>query len=196
MNDEIEDTWPLPRYNPGDRLHLHALGVIGITYASFEQSVDRLYSWSDRLDYLRQNSKNRLGSLIEKFSDHEPALTDAVKNIVKYFDVCTWNRNQLLHAERYPPAFGGDGESLYLIKSSAKGSDEKRYFKIDLSELRSIADQMRAGIVQCAAIHIYRRYGNCPDGDIPEMYKPYVSDGPPTAVSLPRKLFLRTAPPA
>jgi hypothetical protein len=195
MKDEIEDTWPLPRYNPGDRPHLHALGVIGITYASFEQSVDRLYSWSDRVDYLRQNSKDRLDWLIEKFRDREQVLTNAVSNIVKYFDVCTWNRNQLLHAERYPPAFGGDGESLYLIKPSAKGSDENRYFKIDLSELRSIADQMRVGVVQCAEIHIYRRFVNSPESEVPQMYKPYVSDGPPTPILLPRRLILRVAPP-
>jgi hypothetical protein len=195
MEDEIEDIWPLPHYNPGGRLHLHALGVIDITYASFGQSIERLYSWSDRADYLQQNSKDRSHYLIEKFRDQEPGLVKPVRNIVEYFDVCTWNRNQLLHAERYPAAFGGDGQSLYLTKPSAKGGDENRYFKIELSELRLIADQMHAGFVKCADVHIYRRFGSWPESVVPRNYKPYVSSGPPTPILLPQKLILRTAPP-
>lgn len=195
MEEEIEDIWPLPHYNPGGRLHLHALGVIAVTYASFEQSIERLYSWSDRADYLQQNSKDRLHCLIDKFRNQEPRLAEPVSNIVEYFNVCTWNRNQLLHAERYPAAFGGDGQSLYLTKPSAKSGDENRYFKIELSELRSIADQMRAGFVKCGEIHIYRRFGDWPESIVPQMYKPYVCSGPPTPIILPHKLNLRTAPP-
>jgi hypothetical protein len=40
----LEDTWPLPKYNPGSAKHLHALGVIAITYASLERNIDRLYA--------------------------------------------------------------------------------------------------------------------------------------------------------
>ena len=40
---EDEDTWPLPRYNPGSRDHLHALGVISITFANLQASIDSLY---------------------------------------------------------------------------------------------------------------------------------------------------------
>lgn len=28
------DNWPLSHYNPGPRLHLHALGVIAVTFAA------------------------------------------------------------------------------------------------------------------------------------------------------------------
>jgi hypothetical protein len=37
-----DDNWPLPAYHPGPRLHLHALGVISITFAGFEAHLHAL----------------------------------------------------------------------------------------------------------------------------------------------------------
>jgi hypothetical protein len=76
MSDDPNATWPLPGYNPGKRLHLHALGVIAITYAAFERSLNDFYE----LHPSRQKEKG---------------------------NVCSLNRNELLHAEQYPPSFGG-----------------------------------------------------------------------------------------
>jgi hypothetical protein len=39
-----EDTWPLPDYNPGPtRQHLHALGVLSLTYATLQRNMDDLF---------------------------------------------------------------------------------------------------------------------------------------------------------
>jgi hypothetical protein len=42
MTKGVTDDWPLPGYHPGPRLHLHALGVIAITFAGFEAHLHAL----------------------------------------------------------------------------------------------------------------------------------------------------------
>jgi hypothetical protein len=44
---DSEDKWPL-KYNPGSHYHIHALGVIAVTYAGFHRSIDYLYAFHPR----------------------------------------------------------------------------------------------------------------------------------------------------
>ncbi len=39
MVTESDDIWPLPTYNPGSQKHLHALGVIAVTFAALERNI-------------------------------------------------------------------------------------------------------------------------------------------------------------
>jgi hypothetical protein len=38
----------MPKFNPGSHYHIHALGVIAITYAGFQRSIDYLYAFHPR----------------------------------------------------------------------------------------------------------------------------------------------------
>ena len=38
-----EDTWPLPVDNTGPPKHVHAIGVIALTYARLQATMDRLF---------------------------------------------------------------------------------------------------------------------------------------------------------
>ena len=105
-----------------------------------------------------------------------------------------FNRNQLLHAEYYPASFGGQPDTLYLIKRADKRSRKSVYLKFTLSQLRSIADQMRRGVVQSAEVHIYRRFDGIPLEKVPTAYRPYVVSGPPAPLEIPPELDLPTKP--
>jgi hypothetical protein len=73
--------WPLPRYDPGPKDHLHALGVIAITFASLQANLDILYF----------NCANR-GKLPRKlaelyyFSLDEQKRIEAIKTIFRSYE--------------------------------------------------------------------------------------------------------------
>jgi len=121
---ESEDTWPMPEYNPGSPKHLHALGVIAIQFASLERSIDILYlnkALNQKLPqdlvelyYFTINEEKRIEAVRSVFKKYEknPLVKNLVENLLEYFQWCRNCRNQILHAERYPPALGGDKDML------------------------------------------------------------------------------------
>jgi hypothetical protein len=85
--------------------------------------------------------------------------------IVTYFERIEMN---FCMRKRYLALFGGDPESLYLIKRENKRSLKSVYMKLSLSKLRRMADGMRAGVVHAAELHLYLRYRGVPESKIPE----------------------------
>jgi hypothetical protein len=200
-----DDTWPLPKYNPGHRLHLHALGVIAITYASFERSIDDLYLLHPSVGsepretatrYKAMNTKKRIKAIRRTFEEceEEAAVRSAVNNVLDYFDRCNENRNELLHAEQYPAMFGGKPETLYLIKRGDRRSPESIYMAFTLPQLRSIADELRTGIMQSAEIQIYLRYRKQAEHTIPKAARIFVRQGPPPPLVAPPTLLRASKP--
>jgi hypothetical protein len=68
----IEDTWPQPKYDPGPQKHVHAIGVIALTYATLQSAMDRLFldiansEWAKRYYYMLTEDK-RSGAIGEIF---------------------------------------------------------------------------------------------------------------------------------
>jgi hypothetical protein len=202
---ESEDTWPQPHYNPGRPKHLHALGVIAIQYASLERSVDILYLSKAlrqtlpqdlvELYYYSLNEEKRIEAvrLIFKAYEEDLKVIAAIENLLEYFQWCRNCRNQILHAEQYPAAFGGDKNTLYLTKRVGKQSPKSGYLKFELQTLRSIADQIRAGVAQAAELHLYLRFRGQSPSEIPRFYREFPASLP-EKLSVPKNLTLSSTP--
>jgi hypothetical protein len=201
-----EDTWPIPRYNPGRSKHLHALGVIAVTFASFERSVDFLYVNLAReqhmpkelfsLYYFSLNEEKRIEAirLVFKTFEKNTEVIALIENLLDYFQWCRNCRNQILHAEQYPPMFGGEPDTLYLTKRVGKRSPQTGYMKFKLSKLRFIADKVREGVVRCAEMHIYFRFRGRPLNAVPAELRAYVREPLPQILRIPRHLRLTPSP--
>ena len=201
-----DDNWPLPKYNPGSSKHLHALGVIAVTYAGFQRSVDNLYAFHPRqqkmpdelidLYYFTLSEDKRIDAVHSVFKTYEKDddVVAAVKNVLDYFKWCKRTRDQILHAERYPASFGGDPDTLYLIKRVGRRSAKSGHMALKLNELRSIADKMRVGIVQSASIHIHLRVRDTPIDKIELGLRPYKDKSLPQALNIPAHLKLSATP--
>ena len=204
-NDQ-KDTWPLPKYNPGSPKHLHALGVIAVTYAGFQRSIDNLYAFHPRqqklpdelinLYYFSLSEEKRTEAIRKVFDTYEKndAVKTAIKNVLDYFLWCKNARDQILHAERYPASFGGDPDTLYLTKRVGKQSPKSGHIAFKLDELRAIADKMRDGIVQCATIHIHLRVRDVPIEKIEPSLRAYKHEPLPQILHMPPFLKLTEAP--
>jgi hypothetical protein len=204
---ESEDTWPMPKYNPGQPKHLHALGVIALQFAQFERSVESLYhaeAWrkkipDDLIDlyFYSLNEEKRIEAIrliYAGYTAKHPHVADVINNLLDYFNWSRDCRNKILHAERYPAAFGGDPEMLYLIKRIGKQNPESGYMKFSLPTLRLIADRMRAGIVQSATIEIRLRYLDVPLSRVPQPYRDIVQEPFPDKLRVPRSTKLDPRP--
>jgi hypothetical protein len=181
-----ENTWPPPDYDVGPPEHVHAIGVIALTYAKLQGVMDRLFldsansEWADKYYYMLSEDK-RSDAIREMFKHFDPGVVSAIDNLTKHFDWCRACRNNLLHAESYP----SDGVpfpdgALALTKPLKKGSLKPGYMALTLPELRGVAGRIQAGIAQCLKIHLFLRHRGRPEG-LEEKYREY-------AKSLPAKL--------
>jgi hypothetical protein len=203
---DSEDTWPLPDYNPGSRLHLHALGVIAVQFAQFERTLEALYSSGARrekmpealidLYYFSLNEEKRIEAIRALFNTYEknPMAKAYVENLLDYFQWCRNCRNQILHAEPYPAMFGGNPDTLYLTKRVGKQSPKSGYMKFKLPQLRSIADKIRAGVVQSAILNLHLRYRDQSLDAIPARFQAYKREPLPQILHVPRHLKLSPKP--
>jgi hypothetical protein len=201
-----EDIWPLPDYNPGGHYHLHALGVISIAFASFERSIDSLYNYQGQnqniplelchLYYFSLNEEKRIEAIRLMFGTYEKsdAVKTAVNNILGYFQWCRHVRNQILHAEQYPPSFGGDPDTLHLTKRVGKQSSKSGYMAFSLPRLRDIAEKIRAGTIQCIRIYIYLRVRDRPASELSKAMLAYKHEPLPQILRIPRPLKLSLTP--
>src|ERR1700694_170922 len=153
------DNWPMPGFDAGDPKHLHAVGVIAVTFVQFERSVESMFLHHpanravpfDLLDryFLTLSEDQRVAVTRRFYSDSEPdaLVKAAAKNVLDFFDWAHDSRNKILHSERYPTGLGGDPDVFYLTKRASKRDPSSRYMALDLPTLRSTAESMQSGIV-------------------------------------------------
>jgi hypothetical protein len=192
----IEDTWPV--YDNESPKHVHAIGVIALTYASLQGAMDDLFltrtqsGWAEKY-YHGLIEDKRSDAIREAFKGGDPGVVDAIGNLVKYFDWCRDCRNNLLHAESYPSGLVPfPGGALGLIKRSKKGSAKSGYMALTLQELRNVADRMREGIFQAGKIGLFVRYRDRPEG-LNEEYREYARSLP-LSLSIPKPIALTSSP--
>lgn len=195
----VEDNWPSPTFHPGPKQHLHALGVIAITFARFEAHLyalcpsvaKRLNIEFDSKEFLKLNNKLKIKKIRAFFDEHEKRddVNTSINNLLDYFDWCQHCRDQLLHAERYPATFA-KGDVLYLTKRVDTISAKSAHVDLTLDEIRDIAMKIRAGVVQCAHLSLYLRYGGVPREKIDPKYLP-CAEQLPTKLDIPKRLKLK-----
>jgi hypothetical protein len=200
------DNWPMPGFDAGDPKHLHAVGVIAVTFVQFERSVESLFLHHpansavpfDLLDrYFFALSEDQRVAVTRKFySEHEPdaLVKTAASNVLDFFNWAHDSRNKILHSERYPMGFGGDSEIFYLIKRASKRDASSRYMALDLATLRSTAEFMRSGIVRSAEINIHVRYRNSDPSKIHQSLRIYAQSNDFPALAVPPPLQMTEKP--
>jgi hypothetical protein len=120
--------------------------------------------------------------------EYDDDVSASINNLLDYFDWCQHCRNQLLHAERNPVTFGKD-DVLYLTKRIDKASSQSGHVELTLGEMRDLAENIRAGVVLCAELSLYLRYGGIPRSKIDPRYLPY-AEKLPTKLDVPQRLEL------
>jgi hypothetical protein len=199
-----EDMWP--KYNPGRRDHLHAIGVLANSYNSFEDGMFSLFRYhlSSRkiprkvIDfmYLSLSEPQRLATikLAYKECEQRKQVQELVRNLIKYFEWCCDVRNKLIHAQHYPTTIGDNVSNLHLMKRIAKKSPEHGYMELDLQTLRDLADKVEKGKKHCAQVQISMRFRDTPKAKRPAWLIAYGSGPRPKILDIPKTLELSPRP--
>jgi hypothetical protein len=200
----MSDKWP--SYHSGRRDHLHALGVIAVSYSAFERALISIYADHCaqqrmpfelvQLYYSSLNEKTQLKAIrtVSDTYEKEPAAIAFVTSLIDYFNWCSDTRNKLLHSEIYPTLFGGDEDKLYLIKPQSKREASSTYMWLTVEELRDIADKIEHGKRECAGFLIYLRCRDIPADQLPVGYRAMLSEPIPPPLTIPPELKLSPHP--
>jgi hypothetical protein len=206
MTDEA-DRWPVPKFHAGDAKHLHAVGVIAVTFAQFERGIESLFLHHpihsemhfDLIEryYFSLNEEQRIKVTRSHYKDHETddVVKAAATHVLNFFNWAHDARNKILHSEKYPPSFGGDPNIFYLTKRAGKRDPKPTYLALSLAQLRDVAEKMRQGIVLSAEINIHVRYRNLDPSKIEESLRVYAKRPPSfQLLAVPEKLSVTERP--
>lgn len=194
----MTEEWP--SYFTGRRDHIHALGVISLSYSAFERDLFTLYGHHPGIKgmprelvekyWSSQNEASQVKSIREIFKMYEidPAPLEFVNKLMDYFDWCSHTRNQLMHSEYYPSLFGGKPDKLYLVKRGSKTKPAPVYITLSVDQLRDIADRIDHGKRQCAAFIIWLRVRDIPTQELPVSYRVFGDDPMPEPLETPPRI--------
>ena len=141
------DIWPKPHYEVGQPKHVHALGVVAAQYNGLESSLlALLYDYTglsaETTQWLFSHTSNnvRLELLKRCVNEREsdPYMKNYVLHFADWFDVCSANRNVLMHSI----VSVTDEATLNFTKSSR--NDPRKINAVDLSieDIRRVADDI------------------------------------------------------
>ncbi|EKS28157.1 hypothetical protein [Afipia felis] len=195
-----------PKFDAGNANHLHAIGVIAVTYVQFERSVESMFLHhpanklipNDLLTryFLTLNEEQRIKAIHQFYSEAEKdqQVVYAAHNVLKFFDWAHDTRNKVLHSERYPAGVGADADRFYATKRASKRDPSSKYITLDLDTLRSIADRMREGIVASAEINIHVRYRDESHTTESKWILPYLNSSGLKLLPIPERIKLADYP--
>jgi hypothetical protein len=139
--------WPARPNIFGNVAQVHALGQITLSYNHLESMLALIFQdcmpmEEDSANQLfhKLNNRDRIDLLVAiiRSSDFHSKAKDALNHLFRCYDICTENRNILLHAT-HDESYAG---VLHISKKSSNNPAVVNRFKIPLADLRLVAEQM------------------------------------------------------
>jgi hypothetical protein len=142
----LDDEW-VTAHSPIIAQKLHALGVVTLEWNKCEAALVWLFNlvvglpaqecWALFYDLGDIAISERLKVLI-KIKKFHPDTIAILENVLKFYEQCRINRNQLTHFQvvRYP-------DDILLVRKSKKADTPQHdYFPNELSDVRRVADEI------------------------------------------------------
>jgi hypothetical protein len=187
------DDWPA--YLPGPRDDIMAVGVISLTYGLLENMFRALFSVIADMnehqiaaifDRLPSNARiDAIKQLLPKTTLHE-ILKDRVLHFCEGYDICTDNRNAIMHSHSGGifTSFSRSERGFLLSKYSRSGN--KLVCAASLLDLRRVADENHAfalfGMYVTGDVRIFRASQEHGDQDV--IGRLPLRDKPPLPIEL------------
>lgn len=151
MSNDLVSDWP--GAHAAEAMHLHAIGAITLNYNNLEFTLsfllgDYLGVKQDTSELIHDRLNNRdrvdvLRNLIQASETDEEVREHALYGLL-CFDICTENRNALIHAI-HQATDEATTDLLTRKRSSDKSHDV--LYRLSLAALRKVADEIYATLV-------------------------------------------------
>jgi hypothetical protein len=141
------DEWPLKINRIADDEHLRAIGHFSLMFNYAEETLRDIFraSFHSTQDYSallfkKLSNRERIDMLREivRFDEKDPAVSEKLLSALLHFDICTENRNIVLHAIN--DVVTPTGSAMRLIKRSRNKPNELNHYDVPLPDLRAVAD--------------------------------------------------------
>jgi hypothetical protein len=141
------DEWPALGRRLIDNGHLQAIGQMATLFNQLEEAVSYMFSvvFPTSIDFSEElfhsmNNRKRVDLLraINEHNEKDPAVKDRIRFCLLCFDVCTDNRNILMHALTEVTR---DASILSFSKRAHNDASRLVRYEVPLVDLRRVADE-------------------------------------------------------
>jgi hypothetical protein len=153
--------WPRKEARLASVNYVHAIGQAALGYNLAEQVFEQIFCLIVPLSinnaqrwFHSLNNRDRIDLVcsLSRNNEHNKKVRESILFAMHYYDVCTENRNIILHSVGYGSRKKPIG--LKLTKVASKDPTRIIEFHLSLSEIRLVADQMYEGF-----LYMWRLYG-------------------------------------
>jgi hypothetical protein len=138
--------WPPEQYRLAPNDYLAALGQVTFVYNMLESMMSNIFQKCSPVAdifakslFHKLNNRDRVDLLSAFINENEndKDVLDALLYCILCYDICTENRNILMHSIYFNP----NPEMTRLVKRASGDASREIHFDVPLSDLRMIADQ-------------------------------------------------------
>jgi hypothetical protein len=142
--------WPLPEHQLAPNNYLAALGQATFVYNMLESMMSSVFPSCAPLEieaartlFHKLNNRDRVDLLTDFVTHNEKdkQVKSVILHYINCYDICTENRNILMHAIYFNPNLQPD-QSPLLVKKAKNDYKREIHFDVPLQELRNVADGM------------------------------------------------------
>jgi hypothetical protein len=159
-------------FNPNLKDHIHALGVVAANYNELEGSFYRLFYLTlgkfdaGKIIFAKLNNAERIEIALKVAEQETSPFREHYEHFISGYGIATENRNILLHSKAHNSwPLDVSVSHLVLAKPSKKDPSENNFITLDITELRSVADDL-ANFYMFGGALVYYRYAALTGGII------------------------------
>ena len=150
IESKMPDDWPSDSNKISDASHVHAIGQFALMYNALEEMFGFVWQCcfpanGDYSESLFHNLNNRqrvdMLAALSRFGEKDKGAQEFILYALRCFDICTDNRNTMLHAIK---EHSSTADSLRLSKRAKNNPARTAYYELPLATLRRVADETAA----------------------------------------------------
>jgi hypothetical protein len=181
-----DDKWPTDEDRTVPDEYLIAFGQVTLAYNLLEGMIEQIFERCAPLDpedskklfhSLNNRERTDLLSAFAKRNEKDEAICEAIQHCVLCYDICTANRNVLIHVV----ALDVSKTTAIWTKRASHNSNRINEFQTPLTELRLVADQIAESFRYAWGVHLIMWYRAQPAENDPLQFRRTLSlpDKPP-----------------
>jgi hypothetical protein len=145
-----ESEWPPSEYQLAPNDYLAALGQATFVYNMLESMMSNVFVSCAPIEmetakalFHKMNNRDRVDLLTDfvKHNERDRQVESIILHCISCYDICTENRNILMHAIYFNPLLK-DEQPPILVKKSKNDPKREVHYDVPLADLRMFADDM------------------------------------------------------
>jgi hypothetical protein len=155
------ETWPKESNTLADPRHIQAIGQFALLFNYAEAAVEEIFliyfptekEYSENL-FVKLSNRDRVDLLckIAQRSEKNPTVLGLVLDGLRFFDICTDNRNIVMHATNDMDA---QTDIIRFAKRARNNPKITNWYDVSLEDMRRVADDAAATFLFLFGLYLF-----------------------------------------